>query len=107
MRRSVFIANTDSDVSLCSVSRYLRNPDALSLSLDCLVSVVEIGAVGLDAFDLKFFCTPRFASHVAVVQRMVDFGTRQLSPISAFVSEKVVRSEEHTSELQSLAYLVC
>src|SRR2546425_3624592 len=53
------------------------------------------------------------ASRAAVVPRgtikltsSVNFGVRHLAPaIAAFLSAH--RSEEHTSELQSLAYLVC
>src|SRR2546425_1241824 len=38
-------------------------------------------------------------------RRVADYGDRR--PLKADLAQKALRSEEHTSELQSLAYLVC
>src|SRR2546425_4106952 len=39
--------------------------------------------------------------------RIIDISARSDQPLERPGRERVVRSEEHTSELQSLAYLVC
>src|SRR5687767_15336684 len=56
--------------------------------------------VGSSLFDLKVVAA-QFESD-DVPQQIVDYYRREMGTYGA-----VTRSEEHTSELQSLAYLVC
>src|SRR2546425_5300237 len=48
-----------------------------------------------------------FASTISLLVQPISVRTRRARRISFFESPPTFRSEEHTSELQSLAYLVC
>src|SRR5687767_9370345 len=56
------------------------------------------------AGNIKAHCPDSFVINIA---NPLDAMVYALHQITGFKSSQVVRSEEHTSELQSLAYLVC
>src|SRR5260370_21732682 len=49
----------------------------------------------------------RYPEHVAIVSKEVNLTYRELEALVRFTSLETMRSEEHTSELQSHLNLVC
>ena len=53
------------------------------------------------------FNNTEHASKLFGLQELGNIYTRIMNPTTAVLEERITRSEEHTSELQSQAYLVC
>src|SRR5205823_12552733 len=72
----------------------------------CVQEVLD-RTVGSDGRRRSEHHLPDVHAHLGVRVHVLDHGARRRRPSLARRSTVTVRSEEHTSELQSLAYLVC
>src|ERR1035441_1771915 len=80
---------------------FQANPQTLSSPLDTLSSELDAGKDGSDVVEQPESADPAPAS--ITISMTLD----RTAPIESYLREAGMRSEEHTSELQSLRHLVC
>src|SRR2546423_6706094 len=86
-----------------------KSPLATTLSVLAIMRTIPGGFTPCAAQMLTFVFSAGFSALKAsrVQEKARPFTTRSSSSLNSFWTTFPSRSEEHTSELQSLAYLVC